>query len=234
MAKPNNGRFLVAAAAVTGAVLTGCGSGETAPATPSSSGAAQTSQAESSAAPDTATSAAAPASSVDYTVADYLRDNGITQTPVVRGDAGAPDINLPMPAGWRDVGADTPEDAWGAIVLDDPAVVDPPAIIARVAKLTGNVDAAKILELAPNAVRKQPGFQGSAGTPSQLAGFDAAQIAGTVQTDGTAMFVARKTVVIPGADAVYLLALDAQGTPEQEPALSEAMSVIDAETTIEP
>ncbi len=233
MAKPINGRVLVAAAVLTGAVLTGCGSGETA--SSSSSASAQTSQPTSSAAPDTATSATATASSVNYTVADYLRDNGITQTPVVRGDAGAPDINLPMPAGWRDVGADTPEDAWGAIVLDDPAVADPPAIIARVARLTGNVDAAKILELAPNAVRKQPGFEGpDAGTPSELAGFEAAQIAGTVQADGAAMFVARKTVVIPAADAVYLLALDAQGTPEQAPALTEAMSVIDADTTIEP
>jgi hypothetical protein len=46
--------------------------------------------------------------------------------------------------------------------------------------------------------------------------------------------MARKTVVIPGQDGTRLLALDAQGAEDQQAALTDAMSVIDAETTIEP
>ena len=48
------------------------------------------------------------------------------------------------------------------------------------------------------------------------------------------MFVARKTVVIPGQDALYLLALDAQGAPDQQEALILAMETFDADTTITP
>jgi Probable lipoprotein LpqN len=214
-----------APAMVVGVLLSGCGSdGGPEMATPT-----ETSSAEA------VTRTEAP-SGPRETIADYLRANGTTQTLVKRGDPGVPTLNLPMPAGWEDVGADTPADAYGAIYLAEPApAAHPPAIIARMARLSGEVDQAKVLELAPNAVRNQPGYQGpETGRPSRLSGFDAAEIAGTVDQGGQTVFVARKTVVIPGKDGIYLLALDAQGPPDQEPALMEAMSVIDAQTTIEP
>lgn len=217
---------LSTAAVVLGLVVPGCGSGsgqETDTAPPS--------QATSSA-PATTAAASRP----DQTIAEYLQATGISQTLVKRGEPGVPTLNLPMPAGWQDVGANTPKDAYGAIYLADPAVTDnPPAIIARMARLSGEVDQAKLLELAPNAIRNQPGYQGpETGQAGQLSGFDAAEIAGTVDQNGRPEFVARKTVVIPGQDGIYLLAFDAQGRPDQKPALMKAMSVIDAETTIEP
>ncbi|CAN5670327.1 LpqN/LpqT family lipoprotein [soil metagenome] len=214
-----------AATAMVGVLVPGCGSDGG----PEMAMPAETSSAEA------VTRTEAP-SEPSETIADYLQSNGITQTLVKRGDPGVPTLNLPMPAGWKDVGADTPADAYGAIYLAEPAPADnPPAIIARMARLSGEVDQAKVLELAPNAVRNQPGYQGpEAGRPSRLSGFDAAEIAGTVDQNGQTVFVARKTVVIPGKDGIYLLALDAQGSPDQEPALMDAMSVIDAETTIEP
>jgi hypothetical protein len=99
----------------------------------------------------------------------------------------------------------------------------------------GDVDQAKILELAPNAVRNQPGYQGpETGRPGTLSGFEATEVAGTVDQNGQPVFVARKTAVIPGKDGIYLLALDAQGPLDQQQALLEAMSVIDADATIEP
>jgi hypothetical protein len=154
-------------------------------------------------------------------------------TPVKRGDPGSPELNLPVPPGWSDTGADTPEDAWGAIALTDPPSENPPAIIARMAKLSDDVDHAKILELAPNAVKNQPGYVGpDAGRPSTLGGFEAVDIAGIVEQGGQEMFVARKAVLIPGKDALYLLALDAQSTLDQQEALAVALSAIDAETTI--
>jgi hypothetical protein len=218
---------LTSTVVVLGLMLPGCGTEQATEADPPSS-----SSASSSAAADTSAVASVPG----QTIAEYLQAAGITQTLVKRGDPGIPTLNLPIPAGWRDVGANAPQDAFGAIYLADPAVADdPPAIIARMARLSGDVDQAKILELAPNAILTQPGYRGpETGRAGELSGFDAVEIAGTVDQNGQPEFVARKTVVIPGQDGIYLLALDAQGAPEQRPALMEAMSVIDAETTIEP
>ncbi len=223
---------LVTAAVALGLGLAGCGSDRGTGASTSEQ-TASSSPSTSSAAPSTSAQTAGRAG----TVGDYLRDNGITQTMVKRGDPTAPKLNLPMPAGWRDVGADTPEDAYGAIVLESATgAPSPPAIIARMARLSGGeVDQAKILELAPNAVTNQPGYEGpETGQPGSLSGFEATEIAGTVVQEGQPVFVARKTVVIPGKDGIYLLALDAQGALDQQAALVDAMSVIDAETTIEP
>lgn len=227
---------LATAAIAVGLGLAGCGSdggteATTSDQTSTSSSAAQTST--SSEAPSTSAQAAGPA----QTVGDYLEESGVTQTIVKRGDPTAPVLNLPMPPGWVDVGADTPEDAYGAIVLESAAgTPNPPAIIARMARIgDGDVDPAKILELAPNALKNRPGWSGpETGEPATLGGFDATAIAGTVTVDGQPTFVARKTVVIAGNDGLYILALDAQGAPDQQQALMDAMSVIDAETTIEP
>ena len=218
--------------------LTGCGGGDSTDSASSASSAssseAETSAAESSE-PPAGTTAAAPAE--NQTVGDYLDAQGVKQTIVKRGEPGAPTLNLPMPEGWADVGADTPEDAYGAIYLQSAqGTPNPPAILARMARLEGGqFDVAKILELSPNAVTKTPGWDGPiAGQPSTLGGFDAVAIAGTAQVNGTPNFVARKTVVIPAAANTYILALDAQGPVDQQQVLMDAMAVIDEQTTIEP
>lgn len=204
--------------------LTGCGSGEK---TDSATSAASSSVPAS-------TTSAAPGTTL--TIAEYLRQKNIRQTMVKRGDPGAPRLNLPMPAGWADVGRDTPPDAYGAIYLQAPGPTpNPPAIIARMARLDGDVDVAKLLEYAPTAVTRAPGWEGpTTGRPSTLDGFDAVQIAGTATIDGAPTFVARKTVVITAPKNVYLLALDAQGPVDQTSALIDAMTVIDERTTIQP
>ena len=229
---------LAGGAVAVAMILVGCGSGSSTEAPSSSAGSTESSSSPAAAATSTSVAAAGTttASGANYTVGDYLRDNGLTQTMVKRGDPGAPELNLPMPPGWSDVGKDTPDDAYGAIVLTEAMQsANPPAIVARMARVSGDIDQAKVLELAPNAVRNQPGFQGpDAGQSATLAGYEAAVIAGTVDQNGQPVFVARKTVVIPGQDAIYLLALDAQGAPDRQPALMEAMSVIDSETIIEP
>ena len=109
------------------------------------------------------------------TIVDYIKENGIIEAPVNRGDPGSPTIDLPFPPGWEDAGPRTPEWAYGAIVFSDPAMAqDPPTIIALVSKLTGNVDPAKILEFAPGEIKNLPGYEGAAtGSPSTLGGFDA-------------------------------------------------------------
>ena len=225
---------VVAGVAALGLVLSGCGSkDDTAETTASSSSALESSTASaSSAAPSSATAEA----SANETIDDYLKANGIQQTLVKRGDPGTPELGLPTPPGWRVLtDSEAPQNAWGAIVLDDPAAgSNPPAIIATMAKLTGgNPDPATLLKLAPNQVRKLPEFDGpETGQDGQLAGFQAATIGGTFVQDGVNMLVARKTVVIPAKDATYLLALDVQGNEEYATQMMDATAAIDEGTTI--
>jgi hypothetical protein len=224
---------VVAVAAIAlGIGLSGCGSDtKSAPAT-SKETSSESSTTTSKAAPSTSAQAAGP----NKTIVDYIKESGIVESPVHRGDAGAPTIDLPFPEGWEDAGSRTPEWAYGAIVSTDPAFgQDPPTIIALVSKLAGNVDPAKILEYAPGEIKNLPGYDGSQeGSPSTLSGFDATQIGGTYTKDGVKRAIAQKTVVIPGQDGLYVLQLNADGTEDQMGALMDATGVIDEQTTITP
>lgn len=226
------GVIAIAAIAV-GIGLSGCGSDTKSEPTTSKETSAESSKTTTSkAAPTTTGQAAGP----NKTIVDYIKENGIVEAPVHRGDPGSPTINLPFPPGWEDAGNRTPEWAYGAILQSDPAVAqDPPTVIALVSKLTGNVDPAKILEYAPGEIKNLPGYDGAPeGSPSTLGGFDATQIGGTYTKAGVKRAIAQKTVVIPGQDGLYVLQLNADGTEDQMPALMDATSVIDEQTTITP
>ena len=172
----------------------------------------------------------------DYTIVDYIHENGIVETPVKRGDPGSPTIDLPFPPGWSDAGPRKPEWAYSAIVSDDPAMADdPPTIIALLSKLTGNVDPAKILEFAPGEIKNLPGYEGAEeGSPSTLSDFEAVQIGGTYTKDGVLRAIAQKTAVIPGQDGLFVLQLNADGREDQMTALMDATGVIDEQTKITP
>ena len=212
--------------------LSGCGSDtKTAPST-SKTTSSESKTTTSKAAPTTTAQASGP----NKTIVDYIKENGIVETPVHRGDPGAPTFDLPTPAGWEDAGTRTPDWAYGAILFSDPAMAqDPPTIIAIVSKLTGNVDPAKILEYAAGEIKNLPNYDGAAeGTPSTLAGFDATQIGGTYTKEGVKRAIAQKTVVIPGKDGLYVLQLNADGTEDQMGPLMDATGVIDEQTKITP
>jgi hypothetical protein len=212
--------------------LSGCGSDTKSEPTTSK----QTSAASTTTTSKAAPTSAAPAAGPNKTIVDYIKENGIVESPVHRGDPGAPTIDLPLPPGWEDAGTRTPEWAYGAIVATDPAMAqDPPTVIALVSKLTGDVDPAKILEYAQGEIKNLPGYDGATeGSPSTLGGFDATQIGGTYTKDGVKRAIAQKTVVIPGQDALFVLQLNADGTEDQMGALMDATSAIDEQTTITP
>ena len=221
------------AATALGLGLAGCGSDTKTEATTSAeTTSATTTTTTTEAAPTTSAQAAGPS----YTIVDYIRDNGIVEAPVKRGDPGSPTIDLPFPPGWADAGPQTPEWAYSAIISTDPAMaVDPPTIIALVSKLTGNVDPAKVLEFAPGEIKNLPGYEGAeAGSPSSLGGFDATQLGGTYTKDGVKRAIAQKTVAIPGQDGLYVLQINADGREDQMGALMDATSAIDEQTTITP
>jgi len=168
------------------------------------------------------------------TLGDYIKQNGITEAQVKPGEPGIPVVSLPMGPGWQDLGQAKPAYAFAAIVNTDPAFkADPPSIVGVMSKLTGAVDPAQVLALAPNEVRNLPGFDGSEPKPGKLSNFDSTQIGGTYVRDGKPRLIAQKTVVIPSGDAFYVLQLNADGLKEQAEALVQATEAIDNQATIE-
>jgi hypothetical protein len=174
----------------------------------------------------------------EKTIAEYIKDNNITETPVKRGDPGAPVIDLPVPPGWVDMSSRAPEGAYQAMVLNNQALAtDPPTLVAYVAKLSGNVDPAKILEYAPAEIQRLPGYQGpTTGTPTKVGGFDATQIGGAYTKDGAKRAVGQMTAVIPVADGVYVLQVNADslGKPDQVQALTVGSGAIAMQAKITP
>lgn len=235
----------VAAMATTlGLILSGCGSDtKTTEGSAETSASAESSEASTSeSAPKTTKPKVAPRDEVtggsgpNETIASYIEANGIQETPVKRGDPGSPTIDLPFPEGWEDAGADTPEWAYGAIVYTGPEAAEyTPSIVALVSKLTGNVDPQRIIDLAGGELQNLPDYEGwNEGAVSTLGEYPAFQLGGTWIQDGLTKIVAQKTVVIPGADGLYVLQLNADGTEDQADIVSSATDVIDSETTITP
>lgn len=236
-----------AIAAAIAVVATGCGSDTTSePGTTASSGSAATTS--SSSAETTTTSATAAPSTNRIaprkeapegpapTIADYIAQNGIQETPVHAGDPGAPRIDLPYPEGWQDAGADTPEWAYGAIYYDGPGAEEyTPSFVAILSTLTGNVDPQAVLDHAPGELTNLPGWTPlNEGEVDTLGEYPAFQLGGTWVQDGVAKVVAQKTVVIPGGDGLYVLQLNADGLESQTDIVGEATTYIDSDTTIRP
>lgn len=185
-------------------------------------------------------SAAAPASPGHmFTIADYIKQNGIIETPVTEsgGPPGAPVLHLPLPAGWTD-SHNTPSYAYGQIVPTDPALVsDPPTITAIFSRLTGNVDADAVLKYAPGEVQNLPGFKTNESPKRGMqSGFEAVTVAGAYAKDGASRVIVQKTVVVPGKDGLYVLQINADWAVNrlQTETMKTALQLIRAKTTITP
>ncbi|MCT7657781.1 LpqN/LpqT family lipoprotein [Mycobacterium deserti] len=227
------------AALALAVVLTGCGSDtESEPGTQAESSTTTTTTTTAKAAPSTAKVAprGEDAAGPNPTIASYIAENNIQETPVKRGDPGSPTIDLPFPPGWEDAGPDTPEWAYGAIIYTGPEAAEyTPSIVAIVSKLTGNVDPQAIIDLAPGELQNLEGYESMAeGSTDTLGGYPAVQLGGFWVQDGQKKVVAQKTVVIPGADGVYVLQLNADGLEDQMSIIGPATNVIDEQTTITP
>jgi hypothetical protein len=218
--------------------LVGCGSDSK---TTTSSSASASSTTRSSATSTTPTSTtedspttSAQASGPNKTIVDYIKENNITAVDVQRGDPGAPTIDLPVPDGWEPK-TGLPSAPYGAIVYSDSAVPNnPPRILAILSKLTGDVDPEEILTLAPGELKNMPGYDGGSGERDELGGYQAIQLGGNVTDGGTKSMVVQKTVVIPEADAVYVLQLNGFADESEAPILGDATNVIDTQTKITP
>lgn len=194
----------------------------------------QSQAAEKPTTPATGTAGAKP------TIADYLKQNDITPSPVKPGDPNAPVVKLPILPNWRDAGPATPAYAYAAQVDTNPEFSeDPPTIIVVYSKLPKETDPAEILKLAPNEVRNLPEFNaefGSGEDPKQekFAGVDAVQFSGSYVRSGTPRLISQKTAVIPGKDGLYMLQINIDGRDDTITDLVEAGTAIDKFTTIKP
>ena len=229
-----------AVAAVLAVVLSGCGSDtKTAPSTSASASKTTSATTSATAAPSSKPKVSPrqqDSSGPNPTIASYIQQNNIQETPIKMGDPGAPTIDLPVPDGWEPAGEDTPDWAYGAIVYTGPEGAEyTPSIVALVSKLTGNVDPQKIIDLAPGELQNLPGFKASnVGEASTLGQYPAFQLGGTWTQDGQTKIVAQKTVVIPGNDGLYVLQLNADGLDDQSAIVGAATNVIDEQTKITP
>jgi hypothetical protein len=221
------GAAAVVALGLFGAV--GCGSdSKSAPASSSSSKSTSSSSSKASSTPKT--TASAP--EANKTIMDYIKENGIVETSIKRGDPG-PSIDLPVPEGWEPTD-ELPEAPYGAIVYTGSQVPDnPPRILALLSKLTGNVDPKEIIEYAPGELENLPGWKPlNEGASSTLGGYEAFQLGGNYNVDGKQGVIAQKTVVIPANDGLYVLQLNAYADESEADALGAATDIIDEQTTI--
>lgn len=165
---------------------------------------------------------------------DYIRDNNLQETAIKSGEPGVPALELPAPPNWADAGARTPEWAYSAILYTDTTMAnDPPTVIALMSRLSGDVDPAKVLEYAPAEIKNLPGYEYMGdGEASQLGGYQAVQIGGVYTRDGARRAIAQKTVVIPRADGVYVLQLNADAAVTEMDVLVDATNFIDDHATI--
>jgi hypothetical protein len=228
-------RVAIAIVAV-GIGVVGCGSSPSSNHPSSTSAGSKTSAATTSAKAQSKVAPRITPAGPNPTIASYSQQNGITETPVHRGDPGSPTINLPIPDGWADAGPDSPATAYWAVIDNGPEAANyTPSIVAMVSKLVGNVDQQKLLDLASGELKNLPGFKpmgdGSTGT---LANFPASQLGGTWTQGGQTKAIAQKTVVIPGSDGVYLLRLSADCLENQIDQALPATITIDDKATITP
>nr|WP_245906706.1 LpqN/LpqT family lipoprotein [Mycolicibacterium palauense] len=212
--------------------IVGCGSDSTTDETTTSTTTSAEETTTGAAETTSAQAAPSPAPRSNETIPDYLKANDISETAMHHGDPG-PTIDLPVPEGWRLL-EEGPQAPYGGIVYTSPTISsDPPTVVAIFSKLTGDVDPAKILELAPNELTNLPGYEPLGPTnKSDLDGFEAVQLGGAYTRDGKKRLIAQKTVVIPAPDGIFVLQLNADGPEVDAGALMQATGVIDDQTKI--
>jgi hypothetical protein len=226
------------------ATLSACGGGTKDNASPTTTH----SPSSSASATATSTKAAAPtgklqprgldaagAGAANPTIADYIRDQQITETPVHEGDPGAPRIDIELPDGWQSAGANTPDYAYGALVYTGPEAQGAnytPNIIALLSKLDGPADPDKLLQLAGGEMKNLPGFVPAGDEAATVSGFPAYRIAGEYDLQGIKAASGQETVVIQGPGGLYVLQMNATSNEDQSKPLFDALEAIDKSINI--
>ncbi|AQA06592.1 hypothetical protein BVC93_21655 [Mycobacterium sp. MS1601] len=223
----------VAAAAAAAVGLAGCGSdsaGEESTAASSASSAAPGSPGSTIPTPQPS---APPATGGSMTLSGYLQTVGITETPARPGEDGAPQIELPMPAGWEQA-IDVPGDSFWAIISTTPRDPNNPGIIQAVlSKLSQDISVDTMFTYAAGELQNLPGYQAlGQGGRGQLGGVEAYQIGGQFDNNGVTTLIAQKTLLLKSAGGTYVLKVRATGPADDAQALVSATAELDHNTVI--
>ncbi|MBU9763521.1 hypothetical protein FR943_06645 [Mycobacterium sp. TNTM28] len=174
---------------------------------------------------ETSTSAKAPVHA--FTIADYIKQSGIVETPVHRGDPGAPMFTMPTPPGWIDAGTRTPAWAYNAIVNDPVNPADPPSIVSLISKLTGDVDPNKLLEYAPSELQNLADYKPSGDVSrGNISGFPSVHLSGTYAKGKQRRAISQTTVAVPAPGSVYVLQINSDAIERDKGVLADANKVI--------
>ena len=182
----------------------------------------------------TPSDAAADAPQAGANLNRYIVDNKIAEVPFKKDEPGTPKIDFPFPPDWVSAGDRTPDWAYGAIVYSKPQDPnDRPFIYAIASKLTGDVDANKILDLASGQLDELPGFK-SDGPPERgtFDGNDSVTYTGTYTWEGEPRAVGQQTIVVPGKDGLFVLQLNGEAPADQEQVVIDAATIIREKTKI--
>lgn len=182
----------------------------------------------------TPSDAAADAPQAGANLNQYIVDNKIAEVPFKKDQPGTPTIDFPFPPDWVSAGDQTPDWAYGAIVYSKPKDPnDQPFIYAIASKLTGDVDANKILDLASGQLDELPGFK-SDGPPERgtFDGNDSVTYTGTYTWEGKPRAVGQQTIVVPGKDGLFVLQLNGEAPAGEEQVVIDAATIIREKTKI--
>ena len=173
--------------------------------------------------------------SPNATIADYIRDQHITETPIRRGDPGAPQVDVVFPGGWTVTDQQIPDYAYGALVytgVEAQNLSYPPNIVAVLSRLEGNVDPTKLLEFAGGEIKNLLAFVPVFDEPATVSGHPAYRIAGGYEIDGVRATAAQETVVISGTGGPYILQLNATSNEREANILYNGLEAVVASVDI--
>ena len=164
----------------------------------------------------------------------YIVANNIAEVPFNKDEPGTPKIEFPLPPDWAPAGDRTPDWAYGAIVYTKAADPENPQFMYAIAsKLTGNVDPAKILELAPGQLNELPEFTPREAPHSdKVGGYDAIDYVGSYMWEGQRRLVGQQTIVIPGNDALFVLQINGEAPDGQGQPVVDAIKLMNEQTKI--
>jgi len=167
--------------------------------------------------------------SPNHTIADYVSDERITETPIHRGDPGAPQIDVVFPGDWTVASQQIPDYAYGALLYTGSEAQNlsyPPNIVAVLTKLDGTVDPAKLLEYAGGELKNLPAFVPAFDESATVSGHPAYRIGGGYDFESVRAAAAQETVVIEGAGGLYVLQLNGTSDEREAELLYDGLGAI--------
>jgi serine/threonine protein kinase, bacterial len=168
------------------------------------------------------------------TIQTYIQQNGIEEQGQHRGDTKAPTIVTPMPDGWRDAGAESPNFAYQTLLYEGAdAPNSRPYVMVVLSKLVGNVDPARVFALASGELYNLAGFvPDNPGKVATLQGYPEFELSGQWDSNGKPTVVIQKTVMLNWKQGFYVLQVNLNAAPEYRPIIDRMNAAIDADARI--